>query len=142
LPKPSWALTEDDVALLLGSVVDAARGAGLGVVVAVAEASGYLIGLTRMDGSRLPATRVAVAKAWTAAIFQRPSGEYHDRTAPGGPAFGLPNVFPGEMLPMAGGLPLFVDDVCVGGIGVSGGTTDEDVQLASAALAAFQERAK
>jgi uncharacterized protein GlcG (DUF336 family) len=128
--------------LLLRSAVDAAREAGLGVVVAVAEASGFLIGLTRMDGSRLPATRVAVAKAWTAAIFQRPSGEYHDRTAPGGPAFGLPNVFPGEMLPMAGGLPLFVKEICVGGVGVSGGTIDEDVQLASVAAAGFEERTK
>ncbi|HEY3924334.1 MAG TPA: heme-binding protein [Acidothermaceae bacterium] len=133
MPTQTWALTESDVSGLLRSVTDSAREQGIAVTVAVVETGGNIIGLARMDGARLPSTHVAPMKAWTAAMFQRPSSAYQESTSPGGGAFGLWNAFPGRLVPLGGGIPLFVGDTCVGAVGVSGGTSDQDEQLAVAA---------
>ncbi len=57
-------------------------------------------------------------------------------TAPGGGAFGLWNAFPGMMLPVGGGRPIVWEGLCIGGIGVSGGTAEQDDELAEAGISA------
>jgi uncharacterized protein GlcG (DUF336 family) len=140
MPTQGWVLTEDDVADLVDSVVRSARERGNAVSVAVVEQGGHIVGLRRMDGARLPSTHVSAMKAWTSAMFQRPSGAYGESTAPGGGAFGLWNAFPGYLVPVAGGHPIVVHGACVGGLGVSGGTSEEDDSLAAEAVAAIRAR--
>jgi len=135
MPKQTWALTEADAASLIQSVIQSARDSGLAVSVAIVESGGNLIGLTRMDGAKFPSIHAASAKAWTSAMFQRPTGDYQQDTAPGGAGFGLLNAFPGQLTPVPGGEPIIVAGQCVGGIGVSGGTGEQDAGLARAAAA-------
>jgi uncharacterized protein GlcG (DUF336 family) len=141
MPVPTWVLTEEDAAGIGSSALDAARARGLTVTVAVAvaEVAGYPIFLRRMDGTRITTVPIAMGKAKTAALFQRPSGYYQTSTAPGGVGYGLPNLFPGELAPLPGGQPIVLDGRCIGGVGVSGGMPEEDVELASAAVAAFEQ---
>jgi 3-oxoadipate enol-lactonase len=137
MPKQTWALTEADATSLIQSVIQSARDSGLAVSVAVVESGGNLIGLTRMDGAKFPSIEAATTKAWTSAMFQRPSGDYQETTAPGGASYGLLNSFPGQLAPVPGGEPLTVAGQCIGGIGVSGGTGEQDAALARAAAAAL-----
>lgn len=135
MPEQIWALTQADATSLIESVVTSARDSGLAVSVAVVEPGGNLIGLTRMDGAKMPSIQAATAKAWTSAMFQRPTGDYQAATAPGGANYGMLNAFPGQLAPVPGGEPLTVAGQCVGGIGVSGGTGEQDAELARAAAA-------
>ena len=52
-------------------------------------------------------------------------------------SLGLPLATGGKLTCIRGGLPLMVDGQCVGGIGVSAGTEEEDVQVAQAGVAAL-----
>ena len=76
-------------------------------------------------------------KAWTAAFFQRPSIDYSAPSAPGGGAHGILNAYPGKLVPLPGGQPILIDGACIGGIGVSGATGEQDDGLAKAAVAAL-----
>jgi uncharacterized protein GlcG (DUF336 family) len=106
----------------------------------VVEGGGHTIGLLRMDDAKLASISVAVGKAWTAALFRRASGDYGASTAPGGDSYGVLNAYPARMVPLPGGQPIFVDDVCIGGIGVSGASAEQDDSLARGAVAALVSR--
>jgi len=54
-------------------------------------------------GPSWASVRVAETKAWTAAIFQRASVDYAAATAPGGPAYGMLNAYPGKVVPCLAG---------------------------------------
>ena len=135
MPSKHWTLTEEEVDFLIRWVIESARSSGLAVTVAVVDAGGHPLGLLRMDGARVPSANVASLKAWTSAMFQRPSRAYQTTTAPGADACtSLWNAFPGKMLPVPGGYPILVDGDCLGAVGVSGGSSDEDEQLAAEAV--------
>jgi uncharacterized protein GlcG (DUF336 family) len=56
---------------------------------------------------------------------------------PGADFFGYESIGRGRMIVFAGGMPLLRDGVLVGGVGVSGGSVDEDQTIVDAAAAAF-----
>ncbi len=124
------------------AVIDgaAARAGELGqpVVIAVLDAGIHLKAFRRMDGAVLGSIDVAIGKARTAALFQVNSEAVWDYCKPGAPAPGL-QLTNGGLTPFGGGLPLRAGngDV-IGALGVSGGTVAQDVEIAQAALAAFQ----
>jgi uncharacterized protein GlcG (DUF336 family) len=79
---------------------------------------------------------VALNKAYTAAITGAPTSAVHDFVATDAAAVLSMPQLPRFML-VAGGLPIGVDGVTVGAIGVSGGTASMDADVAQAALAAL-----
>jgi uncharacterized protein GlcG (DUF336 family) len=111
---------------------------GVSVVIAVVDEGGLLKALHRMDGvnSAVPLD-IGPMKAYTAASFRTPTQQLAENNLEN-PArmASLPNVSRVTML--AGGFPITDGDVVVGGIGVSGGTPDQDVAIGEAALAALQ----
>lgn len=117
-------------AILDAALAEAAR-SGLAMSIAVADAGGYPLALQRMDGAGLLTADVAQRKARTAALLRAPSRRLADRVAAEPALLALT-----DYLPMAGGLPLIVGGACVGAIGVSGGTPDQDEAVAAAGLAA------
>lgn len=94
-----------------------------GGVIAILDDSGELMYLQRMEGSQVGSTKLAIAKARTSFLYKRTTKDFQDRVAKG-ESFLL--TFP-EMLPSAGGVPLFVDGHLVGAIGISGGPGGDDV---------------
>lgn len=101
--------------------------------IAVVDDGGHLLAFARMDGAKLSSIEVALTKARAAALRRAPTGP--------SPASGEPNVLlslglslatGGKLTAIRGGLSLFVGNQCVGGIGVSAGTEDEDVLVAQA----------
>jgi uncharacterized protein GlcG (DUF336 family) len=78
-----------------------------------------------MDGAALGAMRLAVGKAYTAALWAMRSGDFAASTQPGGDDWGF-NATDERIVVYAGGLPLFAGGELVGGAGASGGTPEQD----------------
>ena len=68
---------------------------------------------------------MAISKAFTAAAARRSTRSYGEVSGPGGPAFGIHVSHQGRFMVVAGGLPVFVDDQIVGGVGCSSGHPDQ-----------------
>ena len=105
-------------------------------VVAVLDESGLLKAFCRMDGAALVSIEVAQNKAYTA-LFGMPSQDFYNFIKDD-PALlaGVPHI--PRIAIFGGGLPIKVGDKIVGGIGVSGGTVEQDVACAQAGLDAFK----
>ena len=103
---------------------------GWAVAIAVVNPEGGLILLHVLDGTQPASQDIAVAKARSAARFQRPTKALEDALAGGRTALlGVPGV-----LPLEGGVPVILGDAIVGAVGVSGMASSEDGVIAAAAL--------
>ncbi len=134
-------LTLEDALVLLGAAEAKAREIGVLETVCVCDDGGHPIALHRMTGARLTGVEIAMAKAFTAAGHRRPTHRFNQPPSgpalPGNEAFGIHAMHPGRFAVFVGGFPIEVDGEVVGGIGVSGGTGEQDTAVATAALAAF-----
>jgi glc operon protein GlcG len=103
------------------------------MVIAIVDAAGRLVMLHRIDHAQNGSLLIAPEKARTAVDFKRPTKALQDAVAQGGVHLRLlsaPNA-----LPMEGGIPIIKDGEIIGGIGVSGMSSDQDAQVAEAGIA-------
>lgn len=98
--------------------------------IAIVDHGGFLIYFERMDNTQLGSVEVAIDKARSAALFRRPSKVFEDALAAGG--IGLRILALHGAMPIEGGLPLVAGGKIVGAIGASGGTAQQDGQVAKA----------
>ena len=127
--------TNLDLALEL--IVAAKRKAteiGVPMVIAVVDAGGNLVALQRMDQALLVSIDIAVNKAYTAVAIKIPTHDLAKLSQPGQPLFGIHNADDGRIVIFGGGFPLKLNNEIIGGIGVSGGSVEEDMRCAEAAL--------
>jgi len=110
---------------------------GLAGVVAIADQHGELIALLRLDGAPLPSIQIATNKAYTAARERRPS--YQIGQAVRDPQHGFDIAYYGDpkIVGWGGGLPVSVEGVVVGAIGVSGLPQEVDMELAQLGVEAI-----
>jgi glc operon protein GlcG len=102
--------------------------------IAVVDHGGFLIYFERMDNTQLGSIEIAVEKARSAALFRRPSKVFEDALAGGRTAIlALRGV-----VPLDGGVPIISGGKLVGAIGASGGTTQQDGQVAKAGADAIK----
>ena len=113
-----------------------ARSAELGVpvVIAAADAGGNLMLLHRIEGALLASIEVAINKAWSAVAFQAPTATLGPLATGDGPLPGLADTNSGRVVLFGGGVPVHVDGELAGAIGISGGTAEQDVDIATCAL--------
>ena len=107
--------------------------------IAIVDDGGHLFAFARMDGAKLSSVEIAIRKAHCAAIRRLPSapartGDEVNVLL----SLGLSVASQGRQIPLRGGLPLQVDGVCVGAIGVSNGSEDQDVDVAQAGVRALE----
>ena len=81
--------------------------------------------------AKATSVEIAINKAFTAACHRRPTHTYTNAQS-GGEAFGIMNMHGGRFAIFVGGWPIEVDGEVVGGIGVSGGHTREDIACCKA----------
>jgi uncharacterized protein GlcG (DUF336 family) len=91
-----------------------------------------------MDNALLASLDIAVNKAYTAVALKISTDELAKVAQPGGPLFGINTTDGCRIVIFGGGYPLKKGDEIVGGIGVSGGSVDEDMACAGAALEHFK----
>lgn len=130
-------LTLDDARVIMAAAETKAREIGVDMDVAIADDSGSLLMFHRMDDARITSIDVAINKAFTAAAARRSTRAYGEVSQSGGPAFGIHVSNQGRFMIVAGGVPLFVNDQIVGGVGCSSGHPDQDEEVAQAGIDAF-----
>jgi glc operon protein GlcG len=104
------------------------------MVICVVDDGGHLIYLERMDGTQIGSVQVAQAKAATAVRFKRSTKVLEEAVA-GGRSVVM--TLPGAT-PIEGGLPILVDGVVIGAVGVSGGSSPQDGQVAAVGVATVE----
>lgn len=112
---------------------------GVPIVFAAVDAGGNLMLLHRMADSLLGSIDIATNKAFTSAAFKLPTAALKDPSGPAGDLHGIQNSNAGRVVVFGGGLPVFVAGGIAGGIGVSGGTVEQDVRIITTAVAAVQK---
>jgi uncharacterized protein GlcG (DUF336 family) len=104
--------------MLAGDACAEAERRNLRLAVAVVDAGGHLVALERMDGVEWVAADIAHGKAYTAAAFQEPSAALAERSAAAPLLADSITAMTGvRFVPQKGGLPVFVEAVCVGAVG-------------------------
>jgi uncharacterized protein GlcG (DUF336 family) len=105
------------------------------VAVCVIDVHGNLVLQHRMNGAPVFSLEISERKAYTSALVQMRTADLLALVQPGQALYALPTVAGGRFCPMGGGVPLLDDDAKVfAGIGVSGGTAEEDIAIVEAAL--------
>ncbi|GAA0354448.1 heme-binding protein [Streptomyces blastmyceticus] len=136
IPKssPASSITQAAAGALIAAVRTAAARIGFMAAVAVTDRGGHLKAFDRADDAPFLTAEVALDKAWTAASFHTPTHAWNDYlTNPRiAPLAGHP-----RLMPVGGGYPIIENGRCVGGLGISGGTYEQDQQAAEEALTAL-----
>ena len=101
--------------------------------IAVVDASGTLVAFLKMDGVRPGSPDLAIGKARTSAVLQRPSAETEANVDNGRLAF-----VTAGLMTLRGGVPLKAGGQVVGAVGIASLNKDNDVTIAQAAAAAFE----
>ncbi len=131
---PTASITLAASSALIQAARDAAKEIGIEAAVAVTDAAGNLTAFERTDGAPFLTAEVAINKAWTAASYGIPTHTWNaylsdPKVAPLG---NIP-----RLMAVGGGCPVKENGKVIGGIGVSGGTYQQDQQIAEAALSAL-----
>ncbi len=138
MPEPyGMPIGLDDAKKAAAAALAEARGNNWRMAAAVVDTGGHLVFFEKMDGTQTGSVAVAIAKARSAALFQRPTRAFQEMLAGGGDGlrvFGLEGAVPVE-----GGVPLVRDGKIVGAIGLSGGASSQDGQCARAGAEAVQQ---
>ena len=129
-------LTLDGAAVMVEGARGRAEELGVPMVIVIVDESGELKAFARMDGAGVASIDLATGKAYTAAAFRSPTSALAERLG-GDPAriasfTAMPNV-----VLLGGGLPIRVEDSVIGGIGVGGGSPEQDEEVAQAGIDAL-----
>ena len=129
------SISGETAAKMVEAAVAKAKALGVPQIVAILDESGLLKAFHRMDGAPLISIEVAQNKAYTA-LLGAPSQDFFNRIKED-PALlaGVPHI--PRIVTFGGGLPIRVDGIVVGAIGVSGASVDQDIACAQAGLDAI-----
>lgn len=119
-----------------GAAAAQAAAMGVAVNVALVDAAGVLAAFVRMPGAPLHSVDIAIDKAYTAAGFGFATAQWAG-VLKGDEALRLGMPVRPRNVVFGGGLPMRESGVLIGGIGVSGGSAEQDAQCARAGLAAL-----
>ncbi len=127
----------NDARLLIAGARAKAEEIGVPMGIAITDESGALIAFEKMDGAKILCASFAIDKSFTATGTRKGTHELNEANQPGNPTHGLASAMGGRILVLAGGLPIFLDDEVIGGIGVSSGSPAQDLEVATAGVTAF-----
>lgn len=141
--KPLFHSTRDitlDAAEALMKRVEArAARMGMRVVTAVSDSHGNPVAVRCMDGAYMGSFDVALNKTYTAIAFQMSTEELGLLSAPGKELYGIQYTNQGRIVIFGGGVLLKKDGQILGAFGVSGGSAQQDTELARYAQGVFEE---
>ncbi len=130
-------LSIEDARILIDGAREKAKEIGVPMCIAVTDDSGNLIAFERMNGGKAHSIEVAQDKAFTAGAARKATHEYNAVNTPGNLAFGIHTEAGGHISTVGGGLPVVIEGDCVGGIGASSGSPQQDMEVSQAGLDHF-----
>ena len=130
-----------DVALALAEKVKAkAREMGVKAVVAVSNRAARPVLVECMDDSYIASYDVALQKAFTVVSLKMSTSTLKTLAQPNGPLYGIQFTNEGHIVIFGGGEPLLDSNGnVIGGIGVSGGSEEQDTALAAYGKEIFEK---
>lgn len=106
------------------------------MAIAIVDTGGYLVYFEKMQDTQTGSVDLAIEKARTSALFRRPTKVFEEAVAAGGDGLRVLHL-PGT-IPHEGGVPIIVGGKLVGAVGVSGGSVEQDGQVANAGARALK----
>jgi ATP:cob(I)alamin adenosyltransferase len=112
---------------------------GVPMCIAVMDDGANLVGFQRMDGALLASVDISQNKAYSSVTLKMDTKTIQEVSQPGESLYGLGNTNDGRIITFGGGFPLEDENGnVVGAVGVSGGSAEEDMQVAQAGVEAFE----
>lgn len=114
---------------LIEKVEDRAKEMGVNAVIAVTNAAAHPVAVHCMDNSYIASYDVALQKAYTVVALKMSTMKLKQLSQPGGSLYGIQHTNQGKIVIFGGGEPLTAHGRLIGGLGVSGGTEEQDSAL-------------
>lgn len=132
-------LTHDQARQVLEAALHRAEENGSLFSVAVLDGGRELMAFGRQTDASLASTDISISKAYTAGSMGMNTGDLMPLVQPGGPLYGVERTQARPFVAFAGGRPLTVKGEIVAAVGATGGTAEQDDQVASAGVAALPQ---
>ncbi len=110
--------------------IEYAESQGKSFVISICDASGAIIALKKMDSALVASVAISQAKAITAAHYKMDTLSLQNSDSLLKPLEQWNKDFPHGYCFMGGGIPIYKDEKIIGAVGVSGGSIDEDINIA------------
>ncbi len=124
---------------LIAMVEAKAKTMGLNIVAAVSNEAGRPIAIECMDNSYIASFDVALNKAYTVVALKMSTKKLSTLAKPDGPLYGIQHTNGGQIVIFGGGDPLIYHGKIVGGLGVSGGSEEQDTILSAYGASVLDE---
>lgn len=137
LEKLSARINKVDLSIskqLIARLEEESTKLGLNAVIAVCGPDGNPIAVHVMDNAYLASFDIAMKKAYTSVAVKMSTKRLGELAMPGETFYGIDKADNGRMIIIGGGVPLMLGDNVIGGLGISGGTSEEDSLLADKGL--------
>jgi len=132
------SVTLEDARRVISAAESKAQQIGQPMNIAVVDAGGNLVSHARMDGAWIGSIDISINKAFTSRAFDISTKDLAEPSQPGGQFYGIHVSNGGRIRIFAGGVPLVGDGGgVVGAVGVSGGSGEQDQEVAEAGATAF-----
>lgn len=133
-------VTLDVAKEIIAAAEEEAAAIDVPMCIAVMDEGANLVGFHRMDGALLGSVDIAQNKAYSSASLKLDTETIHEESQPGESLYGIGNTNGGRIVTFGGGFPLEDEGgTVVGGVGVSGGSVDEDMEVAQAGVERFEK---
>lgn len=132
------AVTLDVAKQLVTAAEEKAEEIEVPMCIAVMDEGANLVAFHRMDDALLASVSISQNKAYSSVTLKLDTETVWEVSQPGESLYGIGDTNDGRIITFGGGIPLEVDGNVVGAVGVSGGSVEEDVSVAEAAVEAFE----
>ncbi|CAH3590106.1 two-domain cob(I)yrinic acid a,c-diamide adenosyltransferase PduO [Citrobacter freundii] len=138
--EPTMFLSFQELHQLTRAAVTRAEELQVPVVISIVDANGTQTVAWRMPDALLVSSELAPKKAWTAVAMKTATHELTSVVQPGAALYGLESHMQGKVVTFGGGYALWREGLLLGGLGISGGSVEQDMDIAETAIAAINVR--
>ncbi|HAT7569013.1 two-domain cob(I)yrinic acid a,c-diamide adenosyltransferase PduO [Citrobacter werkmanii] len=140
IKEPAMSLSFQELHQLTRAAVTRAEELQVPVVISIVDANGTQTVTWRMPDALLVSSELAPKKAWTAVAMKTATHELTSAVQPGAALYGLESHMQGKVVTFGGGFALWREGLLLGGLGISGGSVEQDMDIAETAIAAINVR--
>jgi uncharacterized protein GlcG (DUF336 family) len=138
MTRPAESLDLADARQIIAAGESKAIELGVPYSIAVTDAGGGLISHARMDDAWLGSIDIAINKAWTARAFDMSTDDLSHLAQSGQQGFVINTTNDSRVVIFGGGVPIKRNGAVIGAVGASGGSVQQDVEVAAAAAAGWR----
>ena len=140
IKEPTMSLSFQELHQLTRAAVTRAEDLQVPVVISIVDANGTQTVVWRMPDALLVSSELAPKKAWTAVAMKTATHELTSAVQPGAALYGLESHMQGKVVTFGGGYALWREGLLLGGLVISGGSVEQDMDIAETAIAAINVR--